>query len=105
VIKREERKPPHLIALINELMSTRNEFEAVNVIEFGRNLVSKEPTRATRRNSPRLNILRVAPHQVAEGSFVRDLLGTGNDPDLVNRTNLRAQSTVHAEDLAINDSS
>jgi hypothetical protein len=36
---------------------------------------------------------------------MRDLLGTSNDTDLIDGTNLRAQTTVNAENLAVNDSS
>ena len=80
----------HLVAFINELMSTSDELETIDMVKLGRNLVSKEPTCTARGNSPRLNIFRVAPDQVAEGSLMRDLLSTSNNTNLVNRTNLRA---------------
>ena len=104
IMQRVERGA-YLVAFINELMCTSDELETVDMVKLGRNLVSKEPTCTARGNSPCLNVFRVAPDQVAEGSLVRDLLSTSNNTNLVNRPNFRAQSAMDAENLAINNCS
>jgi hypothetical protein len=94
----------YLVAFVDKLMSTCNELQAIDVIELGRNLVAKEPASTTWRNSPCLDILRVTPNQIAESALMRDLLGTSNDTDLINSANLRAQTTMNAENFTINNS-
>jgi len=94
-----------LVALIDQLMSTSNELQTINVIELGCNLVTKKPASTTRRNGPSLNILRVTPDKVTESTLMRDLLSTSNDTDLVNGADLRTETTVNAQNLAVNDSS
>jgi hypothetical protein len=84
-------------------MSTSNELQAIDVIELGRNLVTKEPASTTWRNSPCLDILRITPDQVAESTLMRNLLGTSNDTDLINSANLRAQTTMNAKNFTINN--
>jgi hypothetical protein len=86
-------------------MSTSNEVETIHMIKLSRHLVTEEPAGATWRNSPRVYVLRIAPNQVTESAFVRNLLGASNDSNLVYSTDLRAQTTVNAQNLAINDSS
>lgn len=84
-------------------MSTSNELETVDVIELGRNLVTKEPSSTAWRNSPSLNIFRVTPNQIAESTFMRDLLSTSNDTDLINGSDLRAQATMDAENFTVDN--
>jgi hypothetical protein len=99
----EELARTYLVALIDQLMSTSDELQAIDVIELGGNLVTKEPASTTGRNSPCLDILRITPDQVAESTFMRNLLGTSNDADLINSADLRAQTTVNAENFTINN--
>jgi hypothetical protein len=96
-------KGKHLVTLVDELMSTSNKLEAVDVIEFGCNLVTEEPASTARRNGPSLDILRITPDQVAKCTLMWNLLGTSDDADLINSTDLRAQSTMNAENLTINN--
>ena len=93
----------YLVALIDELMSTSDELEAVDVIKLGCNLVAEEPASTAWRNSPSLDIFRITPDQVAESAFMRNLLGTSDDTNLINSTNLRAQTTMNAKNFAINN--
>jgi len=81
-----------------------DELETIDMIEFGRNLVTKEPAGAARRNSPRLDVLRIRPDEVAECTFVWDLLSACNHSDLVNSSDLRTESTMNTQDLSIHDS-
>ena len=50
--------------------------------EEGADLAAKEPSGAAGADVPRLDLLGVGPHQVAEGPLVRDLLDALDDPDL-----------------------
>lgn len=84
-------------------MSASNEFQTVDVIELRCDLVSEQPARTARRNSPRLDVLGVAPNEITEGAFVRNLLCASHDADLVDSADLGAQSAVDAEDFAIYD--
>ena len=84
-------------------MGARNRLEPVDVVELVGDLVPEQPAGAARANGPRLNVLRVAPHQIAEGALVGDLLGAGDDTDLVDGADLRAQAAVHAEDGPVDD--
>lgn len=84
-------------------MRPRNQLQAVHVVELACYLIPKQPPGPPRRNRPRLHILRVAPHQVAERTFVRDLLGASDDADLVEGADLGAQAAVHAEHFAVDD--
>jgi hypothetical protein len=84
-------------------MSTSNELETIDVIELSRNLVTEEPARTTRRNSPSLNVLWITPNQITEGSFVWNLLSASNDTDLINSANLWTQTTMYTENFTIND--
>lgn len=101
--KREKKKRPYLVSLVHELMRTSNELEPVDMVELGSHLVAKQPPGAARADSPRLDVFRVRPHQVAEGALVGDLLGAGHDADLVDGADLRAQAAVDAQDLAVDN--
>jgi len=93
----------YLVPLVDQLMSTRNQLEPVDMVELRGDFVPKQPPRPARRNSPGANVLWVAPDEIAEGAFVGDLLGASNDTDLVNGADLRTQPAVDAEDFAVND--
>jgi hypothetical protein len=86
-------------------VGTSNELQAINMVELGCDFITKQPASATRGNSPSLNILRIAPDKVTEGTLVRDLLSTSNDTNLINGADLRAETTVNAENLTVNNSS
>ena len=62
-----------LEALLHELVRAADQGEAVDVAELRGDLAAKQPPGAARRHRPGLDVLRVAPHQVAEGALVRDL--------------------------------
>ena len=67
----------------DKLMGTSNQIEVINVVEFGSDLGSEKPSSASRRECPGVNLLRVGPHQVTEGTFVRDLHSSFEEADLV----------------------
>lgn len=93
----------NLVALIYQLMSTSNRLQTIDVVKFGGNLISEQPTGASRTDSPCVDILRITPDKVTESSLMRDLLGPGNDADLVDCSNLGTETTVHTEDGTVDD--
>ena len=86
-------------------MSTSNELQAVDMIELGCDLITEEPASTARGDSPSLYVLRITPNQVTEGTLMRNLLSAGDNTDLVNGTDLRAEATMNAKDLAIDNCS
>lgn len=75
------------------------------MVELSGDLIAEQPTSATWTHSPGINVFGVAPHQVAECSLVRNLLGSGDDPDLINSPDLRAEATVHTQNGPIHNGS
>jgi len=98
-----KEKRTYLVPLVDQLMSTGNQLEPIDMVEFRRDLVPEQPPRPTRRNSPGANVLRITPDEIAKGAFVRDLLSASNDTDLVEGADFGTQPTVDAEDFAVND--
>ena len=77
-------------------MCTSNELEPVDMIELCRYFISKQPTSASRADSPRFYILGIAPYEIAEGTLMRNFLGPSDNPNLVNGANLGAEASVNA---------
>ena len=96
---------PYLISFVDKLVSTSNEFQAIDMVELRCNLITEEPASATGRDSPSINVLRIAPDEIAEGTLVRNLLSTGDDANLIDSTDFWTKATVNTENLTINDSS
>ena len=95
----------YLVTLIDKLVSTGNQLQAIDVVELGCDFITKEPTSTARRNSPGLNVLGITPNKVTESALMRNLLSTSNNTDLVDGADLRAEATVNAENFAIDDRS
>jgi len=86
-------------------MSTSNELEAIDMIEFRGDFIPKQPSCPTRRYSPGANVFRITPDQIAESTFMWDFLRSGNDPDLIESAYLWAQAAMDAQDFAVDDCS
>ena len=84
-------------------MCSCNKLQAVDVVELGRHFVSEQPACSSGRHGPCVDVLRVTPDEIAEGAFVGNLLCPRYDADLVQRADLGRQSTVHAENLAVDN--
>src|SRR3569833_441072 len=100
---REGGKKTYLVALVDQLVGTRDGLETIDVVELGGHLVPKEPACSARAASPRVDVFGLAPHEVADGALMRYLLRTRHDPDLVDGPNLGRQPAVDAEDGAVDD--
>ena len=77
--------------------------QAVDVVKLGGNLVAEQPAGAARAHGPGVDVLGIAPYQVAEGALVRYLLGSRNDADLVNGPDFRTQPAMHTQDGAVDN--
>lgn len=66
-------------------MSAYDETDLVQQIEMVDNLVSEDPASSSGVPSPRLNIFRVGPHEISEGSFVGYFLFSVEQSHLINR--------------------
>ncbi len=84
-------------------MCTSNGLQAVDVVEFSRNLVSEQPSSTTWTHCPRVDFFRITPYKVTEGTLVRNFLSTSDHPDLVDGSDLRAEATVHTEDSPVHN--
>ncbi len=62
-----------IVALHDKLVSTRDEGEAVGVVEGLADILAKGETSTTRRNAPTFAVIGVRPEKVAHGTFVRNL--------------------------------
>ena len=81
--KRSQGGGRYLVALIDELMGSSDELEAIHVVEFRGYFIPKQPSCAARRDCPGAYVFWVAPHQIAESALVGDLLRASYDADLV----------------------
>ena len=93
-----------LVALVDELMCPGDQLQPVDVVELGGDFVAEQPAGAAGADGPGFHLLRVAPHQVAEGAFVRDLLCARDHTNLVEGADFRGQAAVHTEDFAVDES-
>ena len=85
-------------------MSTRDQVDVVDVVEFGRDFGSEQPSSSSRRHSPSLNVLRVGPHEVAEWSFVGNFHSSVDKSHLIDGLDLWGESSVDAENLSFDNS-
>ena len=86
-------------------MGAGDQLQPVYVAEVAGHLGPEDPAGASGVDGPVLDVLGVGPHQIAERPFVRDLNLAIDCPDLVDGLDLRTESAVHAEDLAVDDRS
>ena len=94
---------PILEAIHDKLMGTSHKLQVVNMVELGGHFGAEKPAGTTRRDCPGVNVFRIRPHQVTERSLVRNFHATVNEANLVKGLNLRRETTMDAEDLALND--
>lgn len=88
------------VALLDELVSTSYQFQAINVAEIVGHFWAKHPSCSSGIDSPVLYVLGIWPHQVTERSLVRYLYLSVNSPHLVDSFDLWTQSSMHAEHFA-----
>lgn len=82
-------------------MSPGHELQVVDVIELGGDLGAEQPAGASRADRPRVNILGVRPHQIAEGALVGHLHPALNQTNLVEGLDLWAETAMDAENFCL----
>lgn len=93
-----------LVSFLNELMSSADEFETVDLHELVRHASTKQPTRASRTHLPTTNIiLRITPHEIAEGAIVGDLNVAVNHSNLIQSANIRREATMDTKNLVVDE--
>jgi len=94
-----------VISLHDKLMSSRNQRQAVVVVERLRYILPERVPGAARGDTPAASVIRVRPQQVTHGSLVRHFLDPVEGPDIVQRVDRRGQAAVQAEYLVIDEGS
>eukprot|EP00166_Cyanidium_caldarium_P005435 ctg_660.g351 len=90
-----------LVSLLYKLVGATDQLQPVDVIELAGDARAEQPPCAAGADGPRLDVLRVTPHEVAVRAFVGYLLSSVDGADLVQRANVRRQPAVHAEDARV----
>ena len=88
------------VSLLDELVRPGDEFESVDMAEVIGNFGSEYPAGSSGVDCPVFDIFWIRPHQVAEGSFMRNLDLPIDGPHLIDGLDFGAESTMDAEDLA-----
>lgn len=96
----EER---YLVAFVDKLVCPGDKFKPINMIELVCNLVPEQPSSAARANGPRVDIFGIRPDQVTECALVGNLLCPSHNANLINCPDLRAETPVYTEKLAVNN--
>ena len=101
---RHQRVVEHAaVPLHDELMGPRDEIEIVPLVEHGHHVPPEEVSGTPGGQPPPVDLLGVAPHQVAHGTVVRYLLLPIDDAYLIEGVHARAQSAVHREYPVLDD--
>lgn len=88
------------ITLLDELMSTGNQFKSIDMAEVIGDFRSKDPSSSSSIDGPIFNVLRVGPHEIAERSLMRNLNFSINGSNLINGLYFRAESTMNTKHLS-----
>lgn len=94
---------PVLESIHDKLVSTSHQIDVINVVKLAGHLGSEQPTGTTRRQSPGFDVLGIRPHQVAEGTLVRNLHSSFNQADLIKRLDIGRETTVDTEDFTFDN--
>ena len=94
-----------LVAVLHDLVGTANEIEVVLVQELSHNVFAKGERDTPVVLAPSVNFLvGVRPEKIAQEARVGDIGGSDNALHLVEAGELGAETSVHAENLFVNDS-
>lgn len=93
------------VTIDDQLMRSRNQCEAVVVVELLRDVDTEGVTRTTGGDTPGETIIRVRPEQITHCAFMGDLLQAVQGVDTVQRIDGGRETTVEAENLLFNECS
>ena len=88
-----------LVPLHNQLMSPADKAQVINMSELLRDVLPERVPRPSRADPPPAPIVRVAPNQVAHGSFMWYFLDSIELPGVVEGVDAWGEAAVEAEDL------
>lgn len=88
------------VSLLDQLMSTGNQVQSVDVAEVIGDLRSEDPASSSGIDGPIFDVLRVRPHEIAERSLMRNLNLPINGSNLINGLYFRAESTMNTKHLS-----
>lgn len=86
-------------------MGSGDQLNTVDMTEVVSDFWAKYPSCSSGVDSPVFNVLRVGPHEVAEGAFVWDFDLPVDGSDLVNSLDLGAEASVDTEGFSVNNGS
>jgi len=87
------------VALHHKLVGTCDHIQAVDVVKLVYNFAAENVTSSTGISPPGFNVLGVGPHQIGEGTFMRDLESSFEQSDLVKSFNVRGKASVDTENF------
>ena len=96
---------PVLESVHDKLMCSGDQRNVIDVIEFGGDLGSEEPSSSSRGHGPGFDVLWVRPHKVAEWTFMRDFHSSVDESYLIDGLDFWGESSVNAENFSFNDGS
>jgi len=82
----------------DELMGSCDERETVDFVELLYDIGTEQVPRPPWTHPPPVHVLRIAPHQIAHGTLVRNFVTSIQFPHVIQRIQTRTQSGVQAED-------
>jgi hypothetical protein len=95
-----------LIAVFNNLMSSADQVNIVLFVKCWNDFLTEGERDTSVIFTPTLDILiRIWPQEIAEETGIRNICGSHNSLNLLERAELGAESTVHTKYFLINNSS
>ena len=82
-------------------MSTSDKIDIILMIELVNNVTTEKVTGTTRADTPTVDIIRVAPHQIAHGAIVGHFLLAVQTTDLVQSVDGWREASMHTEYLIV----
>jgi hypothetical protein len=95
-----------LVAILDDLMGSANEVELVFPQKGGYYVASEHVAHSSLGLSPHLYTgLRVCPQKIAQKPRIRNIGGSYYFVDLINRSQVRREAPVHAENFVLDQGS
>jgi hypothetical protein len=91
-----------IVSLHDELMRSCDQGQPVVVIECFADVLTKSVPSPSRTDSPSTSVIRITPQQVTHRPLMGHFLDPVQTSDIIQRVNTRAQSSVQAKYLIVN---
>ena len=87
-------------------MSSANKIKVMSLKELSHYVGTKSIWDTSLILPPAFNFFfRISPQQITKNTLIRNIDRTRNPPDIIQALEIRGKSTVHTEDLVVNESS